>query len=418
MSTCWFLAGLGFGDEGKGSCTDALIRHTGADLIVKYNGTAQCAHNVSLPDGRHHTFSQFGSGSFVSGVKTFLSRFVLINPLSMMIEAESLAKQGVTDIWSRTYIDRRAIVITPFQRSLNRLQELSRGDNRHGSTGMGIGVAREHSFSHPEATLYAEDLGYPYVARRKLELSRDICREEVLALEYDTSKGQEVGRREKEVISLKSTVDWYLEKYADWCQKMNGIVDEPPFRNNGIIFEGAQGVLLDEKWGFQPNTTWTDITFTNAETILREMDYTEPIHKIGVLRSYYTRHGAGYFPSEDTSGWMKSVLAEEHNKGEEYTGEFRVGRFDLPMAQYALRAIGGVDSLAINHLDVAARLGYVSMRLSKDIDLTIEDRHFLPMLEENLQIPISIKGYGPTYADKEISEIIQKGNAQTQAVHA
>ena len=74
MATVVLLAGLGFGDEGKGTVTDYLVRTHSAKMVVRYNGGAQAAHNVVLPDGRHHTFAQFGSGTFVPGVRTHLSR--------------------------------------------------------------------------------------------------------------------------------------------------------------------------------------------------------------------------------------------------------------------------------------------------------------------------------------------------------
>lgn len=90
---CAFLvAGLGFGDCGKGSIVDALVRAYNSDLVVRYNGGAQCGHNVVTKYGQHHTFAQFGSGTFVEGCRTYLSRFVLINPVSMMNEEKALRR--------------------------------------------------------------------------------------------------------------------------------------------------------------------------------------------------------------------------------------------------------------------------------------------------------------------------------------
>ena len=71
---------LGFGDSGKGTVTDHLVRQTGARLVVRFNGGAQAGHTVVLADGRSHTFSQLGAGSFVAGVRTHLSRFMLVHP--------------------------------------------------------------------------------------------------------------------------------------------------------------------------------------------------------------------------------------------------------------------------------------------------------------------------------------------------
>jgi adenylosuccinate synthase len=402
--SCYMISGMSYGDEGKGSIVHSLVEHTGADLVIRYNGGAQCAHNVVLPDGTHHTFAQFGSGSFVPGVKTYLSRFVLINPVSMMVEAEALAKQGVTDIWERTYVDGQAIVITPFQRALNRLQEMARGKDRHGSTGMGVGMAWEHKTLYPGSALVVEDLLYPSTTRDKLAFSQCLCKREAERLNLPAERSIDM-IREFGCINSDTTIPWYLDKYSEWIDKMPLGDELPP--SDVIIFEGAQGMLLDQKWGFQPNTTWSDITFTNAETILRELGYNGPVHKMGVLRSYYTRHGAGYFPSEDDSLKL-SIPPELHNTGEEYTGPFRVGNFDLPMALYAIHAIGGVDSLAINHLDVAAQLKLLGVRMSKQITTCVPEEWFVPMLEEMLQVPVSIKGYGPTHKQKEILLPVEK----------
>ena len=88
--TAYVIVDLGYGDAGKGSLVDALTIRTGSRLNVRFNGGGQEAHNVVLPDGRHHTFSQFGSGMFDLGVKTYLSRHFLWNPIAMQTESEIL----------------------------------------------------------------------------------------------------------------------------------------------------------------------------------------------------------------------------------------------------------------------------------------------------------------------------------------
>lgn len=391
--TCWLVAGLGYGDCGKGATVDAIVRQTGANLVVRYNGGAQCAHNVVTPEGKHHCFSQFGSGSFVPEVRTYLSRFVLINPVSMLNEGELLKKQGITDIYERTFVDRRAVVITPYQRALNRLQEMSRGRNRHGSTGMGIGVARQDHLELGDAVLFVDDLVNRRTMTDKLEFSRSICAKRAMALNFqfiDTDI-----KRELNSMSSDTTTEWYVNKYTEWCQQVK-LTFEPTraTEHSGIVFEGAQGMLLDEKWGFQPHTTWTDITFTNAETILNEMNYLGPVHKMGVLRSYFTRHGAGPFPSEDVSLLSDPQMVEEHNKEEKYTGAFRVGAFDIPSTLYSLHAIGGVNSLVINHLDIAHRRRHVDVYLAKENTIKLSPNRFLNMLTEMTRTPISMMGYG------------------------
>ncbi len=124
---------LGFGDAGKGTLTDWLVRRHGARLVVRFNGGAQAGHNVVTEDGRHHTFAQFGAGSFVPGVRTHLARPTVLHPLAMLVEARHLARKGVPDALERTTVSEGARVITPFHQAAGRLRALARGSGRHGT---------------------------------------------------------------------------------------------------------------------------------------------------------------------------------------------------------------------------------------------------------------------------------------------
>jgi adenylosuccinate synthase len=149
--------GLGFGDEGKGACVDYLCRQLKADLVVRYCGGCQAGHNVELPWGTRHTFSQFGAGTF-SGVPTYLGPDVIISPLAMDNEAHHLIDVGIADPWPLLKIDKNCLVATPYHSELNRYRETVRGVRRHGSCGEGIGATREHSLACPDQALRAGDL--------------------------------------------------------------------------------------------------------------------------------------------------------------------------------------------------------------------------------------------------------------------
>ncbi|MGH3242709.1 MAG: adenylosuccinate synthetase, partial [Spirillospora sp.] len=92
---------LGYGDAGKGTVVDHLCSANPVAAVVRFNGGAQAAHNVVLDNGRHHTFAQFGSGTFTPGVRTHLSRFMLVDPLALAAEADHLRALGVTDALDR-----------------------------------------------------------------------------------------------------------------------------------------------------------------------------------------------------------------------------------------------------------------------------------------------------------------------------
>ena len=106
---------LGYGDAGKGAVVDRLCRDGGVHTVVRFNGGAQAGHNVVTPDGRRHTFAQFGSGTFVPGVRTHLSRFMLVDPLALATEAARLRTLGVRDAFARLTVDRRAPLTTSLQ---------------------------------------------------------------------------------------------------------------------------------------------------------------------------------------------------------------------------------------------------------------------------------------------------------------
>ena len=120
-------------------------------------------------------------------------------------------------------------------------------------------------------------------------------------------------------------------------------------RTGPVVFEGAQGVLLDEWRGFHPYTTWSTTTFANAETLLAEAG--ETAFRLGVVRCYLTRHGPGPFVTEDPT----LELPEPHNRHGAWQGAFRVGHQDAVALRYAVEVTGGVDAVALTHLDTAAR---------------------------------------------------------------
>jgi adenylosuccinate synthase len=108
----YIVQGLAFGDEGKGSMVDYLCRAHDAPLVVRFNGGPQSARHVVQPDGSHHAFHQFGSGMFIPEVCTFLSKHVLIDPFSLMKEAEALERKGIRYTQERLFIDPECLTPT------------------------------------------------------------------------------------------------------------------------------------------------------------------------------------------------------------------------------------------------------------------------------------------------------------------
>jgi adenylosuccinate synthase len=227
----------------------------------------------------------------------------------------------------------------------------------------------------------------------------------------------------------------------DLCDAYRAFADRVPLVDGGYlqrllragpaVFEGAQGVLLDEWRGFHPYTTWSTTTFANAETLLAGAG--ETAVRLGVVRSYLTRHGPGPFVTEDPT----LEFPEPHNGTGTWQGAFRAGHPDAVALRYAAEVAGGIDGVALTHLDVAARhrlrlcRGYrVGGRLVSRIepgpehDLSWQERltdtllrarpvysdpvsgrrdpaaGWADVVEDVLGAPVVLRSYGPTAAAK------------------
>ncbi len=341
----FLVVGLSFGDEGKGAVVDRLTRLHGASLIVRFNGGPQAAHNVITEDGRHHTFSQFGSGMLNSGTMTHLSRFMLVEPYSLLNEADALKKVGVPDALSLLTIEERCPVITPYHWMANRICELARGKNRHGSCGFGVGEVRlDQTRGHKILT--ADHLRNAF---ETVKLLAEIQCRKAAELKGMRDVNSETQKLFNQMIST-TPVSVYESGYGNLISRIfNQIVDDQWLsRQRGtMVFEGAQGVLLDENFGFAPYNSWTNTTFHNAYILLSNFTDSPAYTRIGVLRTYSTRHGPGPFVPE----CLQLCFSEPHNGAHPWQGPFRQGHFDSVATRYAIRCAGGIDELHVTHLD-------------------------------------------------------------------
>jgi adenylosuccinate synthase len=352
----YIIVDLGFGDCGKGLLTDFLARQLEAEVVVRYNGGAQAGHNVVTPDGQHHTFSQFGSGTFMPHVKTFLSRHVVIHPTALLLEGDLLARKGVVDPFSRLRVSDRALVITPFHQAANRIRESIRGADRHGSCGVGVGEAVEDGLINPDHCVLACDLNKPPSLRRKLRTIREWKRGQLASLIKNTSHNDLVAQ-EYEIFQNDDIIDIWISSIARISDL--GLIVPDSFLERwlhhaeNVVFEGAQGVLLDADAGFHPYTTWSNCTAANAFELIQEVAPTAPAYQIGVMRSYAVRHGPGPLPTETDTF---NSLISEHNQKNDWQGTVRYGWFDSVLARYALHMAGKIDTLAVTHLDILSQM--------------------------------------------------------------
>ncbi len=337
MKTALAVVGLGLGDEGKGVTVDRLAASLKPDLVVRFNGGYQAAHHVQPSAGAAvHCFSQFCSGT-LAGVKGHLSRYVAVEPVAMRNEATSLHLNcGLVNPYEMLTVDPFALVVTPYHRWMNQQEEMDRGDDRHGSCGLGIWEAVSHQRAHPDEAIQICHLksGLVNLVMDRLErIHTRLSKERGLCYPRSSTRIDRAW--------AQHWIDCAVPIHIDMDERVLDAADS-------VIFEGAQGVLLDENYGFHPHTSASTTTFVNAEKLNVDYYGCKEFRRIGVVRSHMTRHGAGPLPTEDPT-WPLPM--GEQNAASEWQGAFRIGAFDEVLLRYALDVCGGVDELVVTHTD-------------------------------------------------------------------
>ncbi len=361
MKRACIVQGFGFGDEGKGTITHWLTVKHRAHTVVRTGGP-QAFHRVVTARGKAHVFSQFGSGT-LAGATTHLSRHMVVDPDAILREGEALKyEQGIRNILDLITIHRDALVITPFQAIANRLREMVRGDDRHGTVGIGVGEAvLDAKVLGSAAVISAGDLNKPSALAVKLEVIRQ-CKLIDLAEVIEQAKKLtghigELAAREIEQFMNPETVAWTMERFALAAKNIKIVDDEYLAnqilgRDGTVVFEGSQGVLLDPWCGFHPHITKVRTIPETAHQLIRMSGYGGEVQTFGVIRAYHTRHGAGPFVSHCPT--MSKDLPDAANKEHPWQGSFRVGPLDLVALRYAVNVCGGpqaLTGLAVTCLD-------------------------------------------------------------------
>jgi len=308
------VIGANFGDEGKGLMADffAAINPVGT-VVVRFNGGAQAGHTVVTPSGRRHVFHHFGSGS-LAGARTFLSRFFIVNPFLWDKEQRELSVS-----FPRMLVDKRAMLSTPFDMLINQEVERFRGGQRHGSCGIGINETVERC-SGPRAT-FVGDIENPIRFREKL---REIA-------DYSVRRLEQLAVSPSDLFFEMLASETLVPTYLDLCEKFQRAVQLVESTTSvrdfdRIVFEGAQGLLLDEKHRFFPHVTRSRTGIHNAALLAAEIGLRN-VQAVYVTRTYMTRHGAGPFPTERSG----MTFEDPTNAPNEWQGSLRFGELDTKL---------------------------------------------------------------------------------------
>jgi adenylosuccinate synthase len=351
MKRATAVIGSSFGDEGKGLLTDYFVRQASdIPLVVRFNGGAQAGHTVVTPQGVSHVFHHYGAGA-LAGAYTYLSRHFLVNPILWKMEYEELL--GKTDKYLGLFVDREAPLSTIYDMLVNQ-NHLA----EHGTCGVGIHATMVRQ-QKSNLRLFAKDLKEPNYLLRVLYKIRQ---------EY------------KEFPEIYST-DEVFERYLLDCRQMANYIELCDSRllsdNIDIVFEGAQGLLLDaENTRFFPNVTHSRTGLHNVLQIAREANI-EHIDATYVVRSYLTRHGKGELPGEDSTKSYRDLTNVENR----WQGKLRFAPMDFKLINTAIMA----DWKPTTNHHVEA-----SMAVTHTDQCCIDANQFL--------VPVKRFSDGPTYA--------------------
>jgi adenylosuccinate synthase len=319
------VVGLQFGDEGKGSMTSYLCSQSDNPLVIRFNGGHQAGHTV-LYEGIRHTFSSFGSGT-LQNVPTYWSKYCTFFPIAAYNEYKALQNtvidgKAVTPI---LYVDPLCPVTTPFDCIANQICD---NKNGHGSVGVGFGTTIKRQEAYYK--LYFQDLFNKTVLEGKLNNIRHYY-ENIEKIEMPNYINDSI-------IFWLNCIDELIANNVISKEKMLGYNELLRYNFDHIIFEGAQGILLDMDFGFFPNVTRSNTTNKNVIEFVNK--YEIPTDKIDVYymsRIYQTRHGNGYMTNQKY-GELKLINNEnEINLDISFQGVFKKSILDLDLINYAIQ---------------------------------------------------------------------------------
>ena len=327
------VVGTQWGDEGKGKITDFLSQD--AEVIARYQGGDNAGHTIVI-DGKKFKLHLIPSGIFFPEKISVIGNGVVVNPKSLVKELEYLHAEGVSTESLR--ISDRAHVILPYHIKLDQLQEAAKGDNKIGTTNKGIGPAYMDKAARLKTNLAEKNRLFSKMYEAE-ELSFDEIFEEYYAY------GQQI----KQYVTDTSVI-------------LNDALDA----GKRVLFEGAQGVMLDIDQGTYPFVTSSN-PVAGGVTIGSGVGPSKINKVVGVCKAYTSRVGDGPFPTELFDEVGERIREVGHEYGTTTGRPRRVGWFDSVVMRHS-RRVSGITNLSLNCIDVLSGLDTVKICVAYDLD--------------------------------------------------
>jgi adenylosuccinate synthase len=390
------LLGLQWGDEGKGKLVDFITPNY--DIIARFQGGANAGHTLIF-DGKKYVLHLIPSGIFRNNCINIIGAGVVIDPIALVEEIKTLQEIGV-DVKSKLKISKRAHLILPTHRILDKVSELDKGDAKIGSTLKGIGPTYMDKTGRNGIRIgdINNDLNSKYQSLKdKHYLIMDRHQKTLQELDYYSTVKEEETKWFEAIEVLKSFDFIDSEYYINKALK----------ERKTVLAEGAQGSLLDVDYGTYPFVTSSSTTVSGVCSGLGV-----PPHAIGnvtgIFKAYTTRVGSGPFPTE-----LNNEIGEKMRKiGSEFgatTGRpRRCGWLDLPALKYACM-INGVTELNIMKLDILSEFDTIKVCVGYNVD----GEFYKDTIPFDVSVPIEpiyveLKGWNKDISNCKVFEELPK----------
>jgi len=347
------IVGSQWGDEGKGKVVDRY--GTRAAWVVRYQGGNNAGHTLVV-NGKTTVLHLVPSGILHPKTKCAIGNGVVVNPKILMEEVQGLAEQGV-EVSGRLLISAGAHLIMPYHQRLDLARERFRGVDKIGTTGRGIGPAYEDKITRRGvrvADLYDASRLSGLVENRLAELNA------ILSANGDQAYTAD------EIKALIEQYQVYGEELRPFVGNVGLTLDRAMKNGEGILFEGAQGALLDIDHGTYPFVTSSNTIASNAATGTGIGP--NALHSVvGITKAYTTRVGSGPFPTELNDEVGEELRAKGHEFGATTGRPRRCGWLDFVALRYAVR-VSGIQYLAITKLDVLSGMKTLKVCTAYELD--------------------------------------------------
>lgn len=384
MNCC--VVGLQWGDEGKGKVVDILAENS--DIVVRYSGGANAGHTV-VAGNEKFALHIIPSGAIREGKKCVIGNGVVVDPAILIDEIDKLNQKGI-DIKDRLFISENAHVVLDYHKVEDQLRENSLGKNKIGTTIRGIGPCYADKIGRSFAVRMA-DLRDVEALKKKLERIVDY-KNKVFGALYDAEPLNAADIFEKCKV--------YAEKLGGFLTNTTKFLHESIDTEKNILFEGAQGALLDLDHG-----TFPYVTSSNASALGMGPGCGVPARLvdkfIGVVKAYSTRVGAGPFPTEQDNDIGNRIRERGHEYGTTTGRPRRCGWFDAVAVKYSA-TIGGINEIAMMHLDTLA--GIEELKVCKAYSINGTETTFFPSETVELSAVQCIYETAPGW-DQDLSKI-------------